>query len=559
VAVVLRGARIAAALAALTLIPLVRTAGPAVGQSSRPNVLIILTDDQRAMDTLEHMPSTQQWFSQGGTTFTEAFAPTPLCCPSRAALMTGRFNHNNNVRTNGDQAQLDHASTIQRYLRDANYRTGMAGKFLNLWPVEQDPPHFDRWALLRPENSGYFNGRFNVDGTVTTEPTYSTDFIRDYALGLLDGWESNDDRPWFLYLAPYAPHDPAEPAPRHAAAAFPLWPGNPAVFEADKSDKPPSVKNASRTYEEALIDRERQLRTLLAVDEMVDAVFQRLDQLGEQDTLAFFLSDNGFFWAEHGLRGKDRPYTEAIKVPLLMRWPGKVAAGASHGSPVANIDLAPTIMDATGITPDAQFPPDGRTLLGSGPRRKMLTESWPPNARGPWASTRTPQYQYMEYYERETGAVKYREYYDLTVDPFQLTNLFGDKNPRNDPWAPALVRELESLKGCVGQVCRDLLREPGLPRRCPGARGKPGQHLVGGDIRDRINGAPWRQVLCGQRGSDVLRGKGGKDVLLGGPGRDRLVGGPGKDTMIGGPGKDVCVGQPGEVFRGCEVRRRVRR
>ncbi|MGH2737457.1 MAG: sulfatase-like hydrolase/transferase [Actinomycetota bacterium] len=552
----LRHARGLALLAAMTLIPVVGAPDPAAGQGSRPNVLIILTDDQRAMDTMEHMPETLGWFGQGGTTFTEGFATTPLCCPSRAAIMTGRFNHNNNVRTNNDQALLDHGSTIQRYLSDAGYRTALAGKFLNLWPVEQNPPHFDRWALLRPENSGYYDARFNVDGTVQTEPSYSTDFIRDYVLDLLDEWESNDDRPWFLLVAPYAPHDPADPAVRHAAAVFPPWPGNPGVFEADKSDKPPSVRNASRTYQEAVVDRERQLRTLLAVDEMVDDILQRMEARGEQDTLAFFLSDNGFFWAEHGLRGKNRPYTEAIKVPFLMRWPGRVPAGTGHGSPVANIDLVPTIMEAAGIQPDPQYPLDGRSLLGPGPRKKLLTESWAPNARGPWASTRTPTYQYIEYRDRATGAVRFREYYDLVVDPFQLTNLFRDGTPRNDPWAPALSREVSALQRCVGAACGSLLREPGIPRRCPGAGGKPGQHLVGADARDRINGAPWRQVLCGRRGSDVLRGKGGKDLLLGGPGKDRLVGGPGADVGNGGPGRDICIGGPGkDVFRGCEVRR----
>lgn len=186
----------------------------------------------------------------------------------------------------------------------------------------------------------------------------------------------------------------------------------------------------------------------------------------------------------------------------------------------------------------------------------MLTESWPPESRGPWASTRTPRYQYMEYYNRDSGAIRFREYYDLVVDPFQLTNLFADDNPRNDPWAPALGRELDALKACVGEVCRQLLREPGVPRRCPGAAGKPGQHLVGSDVRDRINGSAWRQVLCGRRGRDKLRGKGGEDVLLGDPGADRLVGGPGRDVLNGGPGRDRCIGGPGrDVFRNCQVRR----
>lgn len=549
----LRHARIAASLALLALIPITRSA-PAAGQGSQPNILVIVTDDQRAMDTLEHMPRTLAWFAQGGTSFTEAFATTPLCCPSRAAIMTGRLNHNNNVRTNGDQAQLDHTSTVQRYLSQAGYRTGMAGKFLNLWPVEQNPPHFDRWALLRPENSGYYNGRFNIDGNVQTVAQYSTDKIRDYALEVLNAWESDDAQPWYLYLTPYAPHDPADPEARHASATFPLWPGNPAVFEADKSDKPPSVKGARRTYEEALATRDLQLKTLLAVDEMVDAVLQELEARGEQNTLAFFVSDNGFFWSEHGLRGKDRPYTEAIKIPFLMRWPGQVEAGATHASPVANIDLTPTILDAAGIVPDAAYPLDGRSLLRPGVRQKMLTESWPPESRGPWASTRTPKYQYMEYYDRETGAVRFREYYDMVIDPFQLTNLFADGNPRNDPWAPALARELEALKTCAGEVCRELFRERGLPRRCPGAAGKRGHHLVGSDARDSIGGHPWRNVLCGRKGRDKLRGKGGADRLLGGPGRDVLVAGPGKDLLDGGPGRDVCRGGPGkDRFRSCRV------
>jgi arylsulfatase A-like enzyme len=537
-----------------SLLPAIGPGSPASGQTGDPNILVIVTDDQRAMDTMEHMPRTVEWFGQGGTTFTEGFATTPLCCPSRAAIMTGRLNHNNNVRTNGDQEQLDHNSTIARYLNQAGYRTGLAGKFLNLWPVANNPPNYDRWALLRPENTGYFNSQFNVDGTVQTVPEYSTDYIRDYALDLLDTWEAdNDGRPWFLHVAPYAPHDPADPAQRHASVTFPPWPGNPGVFETDKSDKPPSVRNASRTYEEALVDRERQLRTLLAVDDMVDAIFDELQATGEQNTLAFFLSDNGFFWAEHGLRGKNRPYTEAIKVPFFVRWPGHVTAGGTHGSPVANIDIAPTIMDATGITPAPSYPVDGRSLLTGGARRKMLAESWPPESRGPWASTRTSAYQYMEYYNRDTGAVQFREYYDLTTDPYQLNNLYGDRTPRNDPWFPTLARELKGLKQCRAARCLEAMREATVPSRCPGAASKPGHHLVGWRGRDSISGFPWRNVVCGLDGADSLRGKGGRDRLIGHGGDDTLVGGPGDDLLIGKGGRDVCSGGPGkDRFRGCE-------
>jgi RTX calcium-binding nonapeptide repeat (4 copies) len=226
-----------------------------------------------------------------------------------------------------------------------------------------------------------------------------------------------------------------------------------------------------------------------------------------------------------------------------------------HGSPAANIDLAPTILQAAGITPAAQYPLDGKSLLQGGPRKKMLAESWPPEARGPWASTRTPKYQYMEYYNRDTGAVQFREYYELSIDPYQLQNLYGDRTPRNDPWAPALTRELDGMKTCVGTACLDVMREPGIPRRCPGATGKPGHHLVGSQTRDSIGGFPWRNVICGRDGADNLRGKGGRDRLIGHRGPDTLVGGPGNDILDGKGGRDVCRGGPGkDRFRSCERR-----
>jgi arylsulfatase A-like enzyme len=558
VSVVRRPARRIGALAALTLLTLLPAVGPtrvASGQGAgQPNILVFLTDDQRATDTLEHMPRTRQWFGQGGTTFTNAFATTPLCCPSRASIFTGRMAHNTNVRTNGDQNVLNHNSTIQRYLSQRNYRTALSGKFLNLWPVAQNPPNFDRWALLKPEDTGYFNSQFNVDGTTQVVGGYSTDYLRDYALGLLDEWEANDARPWFLFVSPYAPHDPADPAARHANATFPPWPGNPAVFETDRRDKPPYVKRAPHTFATASADRERQLRTLLPVDEMVDAVLTRLQQRGEENTLAFFLSDNGFFWAEHGLRGKNAPYTESIRIPYLVRWPGRIEAGTTDGRPVANIDVVATIMDAVGVSPDPQFPLDGRSLLKNDARAKMYTESWPPKSRGPWASVRTDKYQYIEYY-KNNGKVERREYYDMVLDPWQLTNLYADGNSRNNPWDGALEREVGSLRKCRGETCDALLDEPGIPLRCPGAKAKPGHHLVGSNRPDRIGGPAWSNVICGRNGADTLRGKGGRDRLIGHQGADILIGGPDRDLLDGKGGRDVCRGGPGkDRFRNCAVK-----
>ncbi|MGH2710833.1 MAG: sulfatase-like hydrolase/transferase [Actinomycetota bacterium] len=532
---------------------------PASAQTSRPNILIILTDDQRAMDTMQVMPKTQQWFGQGGTTYTNAFAPTPVCCPARAAIMSGRFAHNNQVRTNANAELLAQDSTLQAQLMADGYRTALVGKYLNSWPVDADPPFFHRWNVLIPQPDTYYGNRFNNNGTLETESDYSTDVIRDRAVTLIENnFGVADNQPWLMYVTPFAPHHPWEPAARHSTADVGTWPGNPGVFETDKSDKPDQVRRQKRDLAIGQANREGQLRSLLAVDQMVDDILKALNAENEGNTLAFFLSDNGFMWAEHGLGGKNIPYNESIRIPFLARWPGRILSGQSDGRFVANIDITATAFEAAGVEPDPAYPLDGRSLLSGGAgRSKMLTEGW--TSRGPWASIRTPSYQYIEYYGKNNVTVKFREYY-RAEDPYQLTNLFGDASPRNDPFEGPLHRELIEARGCGGGFfqtpCSTVLAKPGVASSCRGALGLGGHHLVGSELRDRIRGIATRDVICGLAGNDVLRGQGGKDRLLGGEGPDVLWGGPGNDILIGGGGRDVCRGGPGkDKYRGCERER----
>jgi Ca2+-binding RTX toxin-like protein len=152
--------------------------------------------------------------------------------------------------------------------------------------------------------------------------------------------------------------------------------------------------------------------------------------------------------------------------------------------------------------------------------------------------------------------VDFREYYDLATDPWQLTNLFADGNPRNDPWVDSLALELGLLRNCVGETCRTRLDEAAIPLRCPGATKRPGHHLVGSAERDLIIGHAWRDVICGRGGRDTLRAQGARDRLIGHRGPDKLFGGPGRDILDGSGDRDVCVGGPGrDVFRHCEVQR----
>jgi arylsulfatase A-like enzyme len=552
-----------------TLLALVGAASPispaGAQTGNAPNVLIILTDDQRPTDTLEWMPKTMQWFGQGGTQYTNAYATNPVCCPARATIMTGQFAHNNQVRTNQDAELLNQQTTIQRYLQDRGYTTAMLGKYLNGWPVANNPPFFDEWYTMDPE---FCTTQFNDNGVVSTKPGYTTDLLANRAEDLIrNDFESNDAAPWFMYVAPYAPHEPATAEMEKPGCGddpynltdVGTWPGNPAVFETDERDKPKYVQTASHTYEEALLDRQKQLRTLLSVDDLVEQVSDAIQDENEGDTLAIFLSDNGFFWSEHGLRGKQQPYTQAMQIPFLARWPGHIDAGRVDGRFVGNIDVAPTIMDAAGITADPASPVDGRSLLDLAGRQKMLTESWNQGPRGPWASIRTPSYQYTEYYENDAHTVEFREYYQIAVDPWQLTNLYNDGNPKNDPYIGSLHRELAKARACRGvskAACTTLLNRPGVPMKCPGAKGDQGHHLVGSKERDTIGGISSRDVACGLGGKDTLRGKGGNDLLLGGKGRDKLVGSGGHDQLKGAGGRDDCSGGPGkDTFKSCEKRR----
>ena len=428
-------------------------AGDRAAQRPRPNVLVIVTDDARA-ETLAAMPKTRRWIGDAGVTFTNGFAPTPSCCPSRASIFSGRYVHNHGVLRQQLAGRLDQSTTLASYLKDAGYHTAMAGKFLNRWPLKTPPPGYDRYALA---NGGYYDQVWAVDGGIRRVPTYSTTFIGDQALADLDSFERDDATPWFAYLATFAPHDPRVPEPKYAKATFP---------ELDKvgpSTVPPVAGKprylADRTsvsLAEAARVRTGQLRTLLSVDDLVDRVMRRLSDSGELDnTLVFFLSDNGYAWGEHRHVGKFVPYTESIKVPFVVRWPGHLAAGTVDDRMVATIDIKPTVLAAAGIPLRDGDVVDGRSLLDGGRRQRLLAEYWLDQANAPgirdWAALRTPAWQYIEDYDQPGGAT-FREFYDLTSDPGMERNLLADHDPANDP-PPGIQAELAAARACKGADC----------------------------------------------------------------------------------------------------------
>lgn len=423
-------------------------------EHGRPNVLVIMTDDQRADGSLGVMDATRRWFGGRGVTYTRAFGTTPTCCPARASVMTGQYVHNHGVKTSQQRSadNLDQTTTLQRYLADAGYVTALFGKYLNQWDVHTPPPYFHRYAMFSDDvRRAYTDGEWNVNGNVRKVSTYSTRFIRRKAMRFLREVEGDDERPWLMFVTPNAPHIPPLPQGRYAHARLPLFDRTPAHFEEDVSDKPPNVASRQVKKKDVRETRRNQLRTLYSVDDLVENLTRQLTRLGEsRDTLAFFMSDNGYLWGEHGLVGKREPYEASVRIPLMARWPGVLPSGGYDMRLVGNIDIAPTVYDATGIEPDHTM--DGYSLLGDHRRDRILLEYWSrPNRRTPdWASLWTDDYQYIEQYLADRYGQRYYEYYDLVSDPWQLTNVLADGELGNDPMTTDISLRLRMDMSCRG-------------------------------------------------------------------------------------------------------------
>ena len=398
---------------------------PASKRDDRPNVLIVVSDDER-IESEAGRPYVTDWF-KSGTTFTHAFATTPQCCPSRASILTGQYAHNHDIHRKRDAEDIVGTHTLPYHLKKAGYETGFAGKYLNGWPDKRKPPYFDRWAL----GVGYNDRPFVVQGK-KQKAKYGPSFVFNLGERDIENWETDDDKPWFLMLAPSTPHDPYQAQAKYDKVPF-AWAGNPASREEDRTDKPPYVlrKGFSAGYGEAL--RESQLRTLRSLDDSFKLLVKRLTDTDElRRTLVIYVSDNGLMWAEHGLEGKGVPYLPSVRVPMYVRGPG-IAKGTNDNL-VANIDIAPTIYAMLGIK--TGYTMDGRDLRTS-KRSELLLEFEGGGSIPKWWSMVTKRWQYIRY---GSGL---REFYDLVDDPYEL-----DNKPEQLP--VELEVALSEAESCVG-------------------------------------------------------------------------------------------------------------
>src|SRR5581483_8899527 len=328
------------------------------------NVLFVLTDDMR-LDELQYMPHVRQLVAEQGMSFDSEFDNVTLCCPARASILRGQYSHNTGVLTNGgenggfESAYSSHleASTIATAMHDAGYATGLFGKYLNGYPNTASsayiPPGWDSWASASRGNPySEYNYTLNQNGSQVRHGRDPADYGTDVYVHLTESFISDAiarGKPFFAYLAVYAPHSPATPAPQDVDAFPGLQAPRDASFnEADVSDKPAYIQRLPllSQRQQRNIDNlaRRRAQSLQAVDRGVSDLVGLLAREGQlEHTYIIFTSDNGFHLGQHRMpSGKMTAYETDIHLPLLIRGPG-VPAGSHVAAITGNVDLAPTI------------------------------------------------------------------------------------------------------------------------------------------------------------------------------------------------------------------------
>ena len=507
----MRGAFRTARLSRLRVTTAVATAAIALGvftesavapsepeaRGARPNVVVLMTDDQTVSD-LEVMHHTRRLLGRHGISFADSYVSYPVCCPSRATYLSGQYAHNHHVMglypPSGGYARFDRGNSLPVWLEHAGYATAHIGKYLNGYGSELPadvPPGWTEWYGAVDKSTyemwGYTlneNGELHTYGSpfVQDPRLYQTDVFRRRAVSFIRR-RAPARRPFFLSVAFVAPHHEVpfvrartghlvRPAPRDAGALdYDPLPASPAFAEASIADKPAFLRRHGPldAQEIAMIAARRRDRqeSLLAVDDAVKAIVAALRRSGElNNTYILFTSDNGYMQGEHDVpSGKMLPYEPSTAVPLLLRGPGIPAHTVSHEL-VANIDLAPTILDAANARPGK--PVDGRSLLPfareprkrsrrpllheTGGRRYILARDEDLGGAADlrrvmsYRAVRTRRWLWVEYHD---GA---RELYDRRADPDELHSLHADPSYR--VVRARLHRILRRLDTCRGEACR---------------------------------------------------------------------------------------------------------
>ncbi|XP_043940233.1 N-acetylglucosamine-6-sulfatase [Protopterus annectens] len=473
------------------------------------NIVLILADDQDIqIGGMTPLKKTKALIGDVGVTFTNAFVVSPLCCPSRSSILSGKYPHNNLVRNNSFEGncssnswqKIEEPQAFPVYLKKAGYNTFFAGKYLNQYGtskaggVQHIPPGWTDWMAL-VGNSKYYNYTLSVNGVAELhsdnyEKDYFTDLIANRSIEFL---EKKSSSPFFMMLSTPAPHSPWTAAPQYQNSYNTTKAPRDGSFNVAGKDKHWLIRKAKNPMSDtsiAFLDDafRKRWQALLSVDDLVEKVINKLKELKQLDnTYVFYASDNGYHTGQFSLPiDKRQLYDFDVRIPLLVRGPG-IKGKVTNEAPVLNIDLGPTFLDIAGINV-SQTSMDGDSFLplmtSSGHKVKWrsdflveytgeghavadpycpslgpgVSECFPDCVcedafNNTYACVRTlsdTKFHYCEFADSES----FVELYNMTVDPNQLVNI-KDKVQKEDPALLVKMNQrLIALQSCVGSSCR---------------------------------------------------------------------------------------------------------
>ena len=406
----------------------------------RPNLLFVFADQMRGMDmgcagnAHVQTPNLDRLAAEGAL-FPRAFANAPVCTPSRACMLTGRYPLATSVIAN-DLPLPPEQRGIGHILREAGYRTGYVGK----WHLDGVPRNgftppgprrhgFDHWAAANCTHD-YYGGYVYRDSPEpirieSYEPVGHTDFALEFL-------REDAPSPWALFVSYGTPHDPYWMVPaayrdRYDPSSLPVRSN---VRPASVPVRPLGPRDAEATPAELLA---WYYAAITALDEQVGRLLDHLDRSGQRsDTVVVFTSDHGDMLYSHGRLKKQQPYDEAISVPLLWRWPGTIPAGYHSDALFSTVDYVPTLRSLLGL-PD-ETPMDGADrsaqVIGQAPstgdEEVLLTDLVACDeavAMGlrEWRGLRTRRHTYARWVDGSDWLL-----FDNETDPFQEHNLVAD-------------------------------------------------------------------------------------------------------------------------------------
>ena len=440
----------------------------------KPNFLFLYTDDQRwdAMGVVQREQGAKArfpWFKSPGldrlaaegVRFRNAFVTLSLCAPSRAAFLTGRYNHANGI-TNNNTPFPAGAVSHPSLLRSAGYKTAYIGKW-HMGNQKGQRPGFDYSASFVGQG-GYQNFPFEINGVSTPTKGWIDDVSTDYAIEWITQHKAE---PFSMVLGFKSPHSPrggnnlperlrdlyvgetSRPTPNC---------GVPAIFHKPAADGKLSTGLADNTIH---LDYHRHIN---GVDENVTRLLDTLDKLGiAEDTVVVYSSDNGYYLGEHCSGDKRSLYDESMRVPMLMRYPRLFSKGLTVDELVLNIDLAPTFLDLAGVAMPEEMQGASWKELASGNkpadwRKSVFAEYYKELGDVPTCYTiRTSTHKLVKY----PDLPEFTEVFDLTADPYEIKNIASDK-----ALTAKLDTELERLMKSVGYTVPEnanKARQPAKP------------------------------------------------------------------------------------------------